>query len=187
MSGAWFRSQCSLFVYRQSADIHRNGCVIYRHSVLLRLWPVSQLGYERILSMEHWWSDAEKIRNTRSKTNPSLNFSNRNRTWGNWNGDWGCVIWLDFLCELRIFPVRTIPVILHEHTHSLSHTYVLYGLDTDSVDRLTSDRTPQSIQACSLLKNIKYKVMHLKLYFNTGYVSRLKDDFSLWRRRSGRS
>jgi hypothetical protein len=86
---------------------------------------------------------------------------------------------LGFLRELRIFPVRTIPVILHDHTYSLSYMYVLYGLDTDSVDRLASDRTPQSIQACSLLQNIKFKMVHLKLYFNTGYVSRLEDEYRI--------
>lgn len=86
---------------------------------------------------------------------------------------------LDFLRELRIFPARTIPVILHDYTNSLSYTYVLYGLDTVSVDRLTSDRTPQSIQACSLLTNMKFKMTHLALHSNTGYVSGLKDEYSI--------
>ena len=86
---------------------------------------------------------------------------------------------LDFLLELRIFPARTIPIIFHDYTHSLSYTYILYGLDTDSVDTLTSDRTPRSIKTRSLLINMKFKMMHPKLYFNTGYVSRLKDEYSM--------
>ena len=79
----------------------------------------------------------------------------------------------DVLRELRIFPVRTIPAILHDHTHSLAYMLILCCLDTDCVGRLTSDRTPHSIQACSLLKYIQFKMMHLELYFDKGYLSRL--------------